>query len=133
MNKAQKKIVNRWLIMSFVIFLLIAFGDFIQTNWDVIRWPAFIGIMVLSLFHKSSRSHSEGRFELNRIAEEYLWVKIYLVIYAAIIFVSAYYVIYNDIKLNPSANGMMLAIGLVILPILIIQQKEDFINAGKQI
>ena len=133
MNKAQKKIVNRWLLMSFVIVLLIAFGDFIQTNWDVIRWPAFVVIIALSFFHKISRSHSEGRFELNRIAEEYLWVKIYLVIYATTIFVGAYYVINNDIDLNPSANGMMLAIGLVILPVIIIQQKEEFINAGKEI
>jgi len=133
MNNAQKKIVNRWLLMSFVIVLLIVFGDFVQTNWDVIRWPAFIVIIVLSLFHKSSRSHSEGRFELNRIAEEYLWVKIYLIIYTAIIFIGTSYVIYSNIKLNISANGMLLAIGLVILPIIIIQQKEDFINAGKEI
>ena len=131
MNKSQKKIVNRWLLMSFVIILLIAFGDFIQKYWDVIRWPAFVGIMVLSLFHKSSRNHSEERFEFNRLAEEYLWVKIYLILYAATIFIGAYYVIYNDIDLNPGANGMMLAIGLVILPVIITQQKEDFIDAGK--
>ena len=117
--------------MSFVIVLLIIFGDFVQNNWDVIRWPAFIGIVVLSLFHKSSRSHSDTRFELNRIAEEYLWVKIYLVIYAAIIFIGTSYIIYKNTQINISANGMFLAIGLVILPIIIIQQKEDFINAGK--
>jgi len=129
MNRAQKKIVNRWLLMSFVIVLLIIFSDFVQTNWDVIRWPAFFGIIVLSLFHKSSRSHTESRFELNRIANEYFWVKIYLVIYATIIFVGTTYIIYNNMHLNINTNGMFLAIGLVLLPIIIIQQKEDFINA----
>lgn len=133
MNKAQKKIVNRWLLMSFAIILLITFSDFIQTNWDTFRWPAFIGIMVLSLFHKSSRSHSEGRFELNRIAEENPWVKIYLAIYLIIISIGVNYVIYNNIKLDVGANGLFLAIGLLALPILIIQQKEAYINAGKEI
>ena len=133
MNKAQKKIVNRWLLMSFAITLLITFSDFIQTNWDTIRWPAFIGIMVLSLFHKSSRSHSEGRFEINRIAEENLWVKTYLAIYLFIISIGASYVIYNSIKLDVGANGLLLAIGLLALPILMIQQKEAYINAGKEI
>jgi len=133
MNKPQKKIVNRWLIMFFVVIILITFGDFIQTNWDVIRWPAFVGILLLSLFHKSSRSHSEGRFELNRIAEENPWIKIYLAIYLIIISIGTNYVIYNNIKLDVGANGLMLAIGLLALPILIIQQKEDYINAGKEI
>ncbi len=131
MSKAQKKIVSRWLLMSFVIVLLIVFGDFVEENWDAIRWPAFIGIMMLSLFHKSSRSHSESRFELIRIVEKYLWVKLYLVIYTVLLFIGTSYVIYNNIDLNISANGMLLAIALVIFPIIIIQQKEDFIDAGK--
>ncbi len=95
--------------MPFVIILLIIFGDFIQANWDTIRWPAFLVIMILALFDKNKRSHSESRFELNRIVEENPWVKIYLTIYLIIIAIGVNYVIYNSIKLNSGANGLLSA------------------------
>lgn len=133
MNKQQKKIVNRWLLMILIVLSLIIFSGFIQENWATLKWPTFIIIMIIALFDNNSHSQSEGRFQLNRIAEEYPWVKIYLAIYLVIIAIGTNYVIYNNIKLNVGANGLMLAIGLLALPILIIQQRENYINAGKEI
>lgn len=133
MNKPQKKIVKRWALMTFIIILLMMFSGLIQDNWSALRWPTFAIIMIIALFDNTKRSHSEGRFQLNRIVEENPWVKLYLTIYLIIIAIVVNYVIYNDIILNIGANSLFLAIGLLILPIIIIQQKEAYINAGKEI
>ena len=109
------------------------FSNSIQENWSALRWPTFIITMIIALFDNNKHSHSEGRFQINRIAEENPWVKIYLAIYLIIISIGTNYVIYNNIKLDVGANGLMLATGLLALPILIIQQKEAYINAGKEI
>ena len=118
--------------MTVIILLLFTFNNFIQSNWDTIRWPAFLVIIMLALFAKNTRTPTEGRFRINRIIEENKWVKIYLTIYTAIIIICSFYVIYNNVKLNGDARILFLAIGLLILPVILIEQKEAFLNAGKK-
>ena len=133
MNKAQKKIVIRWLLMSFIIIFFIIFSDIIQSNWDTIKWPAIIVIIALALFDKNRRTHAQGRYEFNRIIEEYPWVKTYLIIYFFIIAILVNYVLYNEIKLNVEAGGLLLILTSFFLPLIIIREREEYRNASKEI
>ena len=131
MNKAQNKIVFRWLLMLTLIIIMVVFSSFIQNNWNYIQWPAIITIIIVASFNKNIRTFSEGRFNLKRIIEENKWVKSYLIAYFFIIAIGVNYVLWNEIELNIKAGGLILILISFFLPIIIIQEKEAYINASK--
>lgn len=139
MTKAQKKIVSGWLLVALLIIILSVFNDWILGHWDTIRWPSFVVILIIAALSKKKHSPADGRFQINRVVEENPWVKIYLAIYcvaiaiAIAIAIGANYVIFNNIKLEAGFVELFSAMGLLILPIIIIQQKEAYLNAGKEI
>lgn len=132
MTKTQKKIVSGWLIVGLLIVILSAFNDWILKHWDTIRWPSFIVILIIAALSKKKHSHADGRFQINRVVEENPWIKIYLAIYCVAIAIGSCYVIFNNIKLDVGFVELSSALGLLILPIIIIQQKEAYFNAGKK-
>ena len=132
MTKAQKKIVSGWSVIVSLIITFSVFNDWILENWDTIRWPAFIVILIFAALSNKKHSTADGRFQINRVIEENPWIKIYLAIYSSAITIGAIYVIFNNIKIEAGFVELFTAMGLLILPIIIIQQKEAYLNAGKE-
>jgi len=135
MTKDQRKIVRGWAVAALLICLFLIFSELILEYWDYIRFPILIVIIVIVSLSKRRSRHTqwEGMVQLNRIVEEYPWVKAYYAIYCLLIAISVNYIIFNDIILEVSVKEYFLPFALLILPIIIVQQKEAYVNAGKKI
>lgn len=133
MTKAQKKLVSGWLLVLGLVICAIIFGDWIRDHWEIIKFPMLFVIIIAALFgkHRPQDARAEGRIQLNRIVEENPWVKVYLAIYTLLIAIASGYIIFNHIKLELRFMVLFIPIILLVLPIVIIQQKEAYINAGK--
>jgi len=135
MTKAQRKIVCGWVVIALLVCLFLIFSELILEYWDYIKFPMLIVIIVIVSLSKQRSRHKQwdGMSKLNRIVEEYPWVKVYYAIYCLLIAIIVNYIIFNDIILEVSVKEYFLPFALLILPIIIVQQKEAYVNAGKKI
>ena len=89
----------------------------------------YIVLIILLLFNKNKRTHSEGRFIFNKIIEENLWVKSYLILYFFILAIGINYIMYNEIELSINSDGLILILISFFWPIIIVREREIYRDA----
>ncbi len=136
MNKAQRKIVRGWVIATLIIFIALLNGSWVMEYWDIIKFPMFIVILIIATFSRNKPKYGqleEGRSNLSRMVEENSWLKIYYAVYVFLISLALIYIVIIKVKLTEDVSLLFIPMLLVILPIIIIQQKEAYRNASKKI
>lgn len=136
MNTAQRKIVRGWVIAALIIFIALLNGSWVMENWDIIKFPMFIVILIIATFSGNKPKYGqleEGRSNISRMVEENSWLKIYYAVYVFLIILALVYIVINKVKLTADPSLLFIPILLVIFPIIIVQQKEAYRNASKKI
>lgn len=105
----------------------IIFSDWISTNWDSLKWPAFIVIfLIFSLTKKKPKP-----FDMAEQIENHPWIKTYYALLGLIIALSVAYILTNNVRVNFAF--FVIGFCLLILPVVFISQREAYIEAGKKI
>jgi len=134
MSKKQKMIVGTWAAIFFTLVLLAIFDEWVQENWDSIRWPSFIIILIIAAFSQKQgqASVSEGRHNINEIVNNHPWIKLYMIIYCLIVAIVCFNVVSKGVNLSESIGTIELALAIfgIMLPIFIVQQIQLYRDAG---
>lgn len=135
MTGAQKKIVATWIMSCMVIATCAVFDSWIRENWHNLRWPIFgIILLLASLKGRRGTAYEGQKNAISEIVEEYPWIKLYLVVYCLGIGVGVFYILANHIDLSTNIGflELFIPIGLLFLPMILVKQREAFLNAGTE-
>ena len=116
--------------------LLFIFGDWVEKNWEAIKWPSFFVIFIfIALTQKQQISAAHGVEDINQIVARHPWIKFYMCAYCLAVAVGCYIVVSKGIHLIDLIGivEMTLAMLGILFPVFIIQQMQSFKNAGDKI
>lgn len=121
--------------MTTVLCVFALYYEWVFDKLEIIQWPFFAALLVATMFAKDNRKALRGESEINRIIRNYPWVKTYIGCYGFIVAIAVNYVIFRKIDIYEiiGTPGILYAILLMVLPMIIIKQREIYKNAGKEI
>ena len=133
MRKEQKKILAGWLGVFLFIALLGFFDEQIQENWDMLKWPSLLVILIIAAFtQKPNQSPvKQGRENINDIVHTYPLIKLYMALYCLSTAFYCLYVVSNNKRIELEFIPFALAVFGIMLPAFIIQQYKLYKNAGR--
>ena len=135
MNIKQKFLVTGWALIISLFILISIYDEWIGDNWDTIKWPSFIVILIFIAFSPKSKKDltSEGRANINDIVNKNPWIKIYMVIYCIVISIVCFDTISSKTNLVETIGFLELAIPIlgILLPVMIVHQIKIYTDAGK--
>ena len=112
-----------------IIGLFLAFGEALgQFAW--VRWVGVAIIVALRLTHPNAET--EGRGNLNEIADEHPWLKWWGVLTGVVFFVSAIVIARSPYRIAEEDEILFLvgALALVIGPAVALNERRKFREAG---
>ena len=132
MNKAQKKIMNNWILFTLFICVLTAISTSDSENKQLlylfIGGPFFL-YLVSRQDIKNQRGYGVNSVSLREFIEENKILKLWLILFCTLILP---FIIYN-IYIGSTISGWLYALALTLLlgPLFITSEIQRYIHAGK--
>jgi hypothetical protein len=133
MNTAQKRLAWQWAAATVAVVAVLLSAQWILEEWDYLRWPALVLLIIASAFHRKPLPRwSERSQRLNETVQKYPLIRVWLVLYGLFLAVGVFWVLKRHFELIDSpAVFFLLFIGL-LAPFLIADQVDKYKALGAQ-
>ena len=131
MNKIQQKFIVQWIVILIVMSPLFIFSEGISDNWEVIKFPSLIVILIFIALVKDKKNFADGR-NLHEYSQDHPWVTVYISIVALTALAVSIYIIAKGIEIEDIKSFTLWSFALLIVPPVIGVQFERFKELGEK-
>jgi len=131
MNKTQQKFIIQWTIILTVLSPIFLFGENISDNWEAIKFPSLVVILIFVALFKDKKNFADGR-NLHEYSQDHPWVTIYISIIALTALAVSIFVIAKGIKIENIESFTLGSFAILIVPPVIGMQVERFKELGEK-
>ena len=131
MNKIQHKFIIQWVIILIVLSPIFIFSENISDNWEAIKFPSLIIILIFIALIKDKKNFSDGR-NLHEYSQDHPWVTIYISLVALTALTVSIFIIAKGIKIENIESFTLGSFAILIVPPVIGVQVERFKELGEK-
>jgi len=131
MNKIQQKFIVQWALIIIILSPIFIFSENISDNWEVIKFPSLIVILILVALVKNKKNFADGR-NLHEYSQDHPWVTVYISMVALTALTVSIFIIAKGIKIENIESFTLGSFAILIVPPVIGMQVERFKELGEK-